>query len=264
MDLELDRVKCTNPKCKNIFGVANSKQKFCSMECKWEAKELTPEEWKEYHHTIAIMSAPKEKTGNYGMPELGGAKRALKKEENAKTDLGKTLAFGSGLTNTKERNGPRMAPQSKENGSAERNITTKTKRSLIENEKNAGKETARPQEKEIGNGMQKTEVITSPKKKSEENGETQQLDSLALYKKLDEENVGSVKQLNNSIKTLVGMAQRLAEGMTDEEGQVIRKPTHFEVDQVLKCLEGARNVAKTKLDYLKFAKEISNANTSGK
>lgn len=82
-------------------------------------------------------------------------------------------------------------------------------------------------------------------------------DSSTLSGVLKRERSSSVQELNKSSKLLVGLAKNLLQGKIDEEtGEVIIKPNINEIDSALRLLEGARNIQKTKLDFLKFGKDL--------
>jgi len=74
---------------------------------------------------------------------------------------------------------------------------------------------------------------------------------------IKKENSNSIQLLNSSAEHLLDLAKSMATPRKDDEGEVIQKaPTHY-VETSIKCLQELRGIMKTKLEYLKFAKELT-------
>ena len=67
------------------------------------------------------------------------------------------------------------------------------------------------------------------------------------------ERKSSVKFLNESAEHLLNLAESLADSSQEKPNQ---KPSQYQVEMQVKCLLGANDIMKTKLDYIKFGREL--------
>lgn len=110
----------------------------------------------------------------------------------------------------------------------------------------------------IMNGEEKT-LLNNAKSLKNADGETIPFtESNRLLTLLNEENKGSIQQLNHCAEQLISYAEQLAAPRTkdDIENGVIRSAPSHNIIEAAKCLEMARNAFKTKLDFLKFGKDL--------
>ncbi len=84
----------------------------------------------------------------------------------------------------------------------------------------------------------------------------QPLDSNQIFNRMREENLNSIDLLKNSTKQLIDYSKRLARPRTDDDGEIIQDVGADRIMMAAKCLDNARNMMKTKLDFLRFSKSL--------
>lgn len=102
----------------------------------------------------------------------------------------------------------------------------------------------------------KTNLPTS----SQEEGEMiQQLDLMTISGSIQRENLNSISLLRDSTKDLIWYAKRLGspKRVADDDREILQETSAERVMMAAKCLDNARNMMKTKLEFLKFAKSMS-------
>ncbi len=85
--------------------------------------------------------------------------------------------------------------------------------------------------------------------------ETPSSDSTALSNVISEERSSSIELLNNSANHLLDLAKSMSAPRNDDCGAQIQRAQNFQVETSIKCLQELRGIMKTKLEYLKFARE---------
>lgn len=103
-----------------------------------------------------------------------------------------------------------------------------------------------------------TENGSLEKSEIEETEETQLVGYSEYSESLQGEKESSLELLNNSAKHLIDLSKSISSASIVDQvsGDVIRKCSAHEIDVAIKALEGARQIMKTKLEFLKFGKEI--------
>lgn len=129
------------------------------------------------------------------------------------------------------------------------NTTTKTKSIITEEIKNGERIIENEEMPQLENGTQKIESKTTEKLLPTDIKEIQPSDSKVLLLKLNEEKSASVTLLNNSATRLISLAEKM---MPKEDDEI----DTYKVDVAVKCLAESRAAMKTKLEYLKFAKDL--------
>lgn len=129
-------------------------------------------------------------------------------------------------------------------------ITEKTKRNATENELNAEEEILKQTENTIVNTTSEIKEDYSPKSLQQEEGVIQQSDYSILSSELKKEKSSSIELLNGSTQLMMNLATDLTEA---KEGAV---PSKENIKTATELLKEVRNTMKTKLEYLKFAKDI--------
>lgn len=136
----------------------------------------------------------------------------------------------------------------------------KTGRNPMHEKLDGSEKTERPIIKCSENDTRSNALTYLEKLRPEDTSVTPPEDSKLFLTLLKEENSGSIKLLDDSARQLIGYANQLATPKTkcDETGEILQRgPSHAIMDAV-KCLEASRNAMKTKLDYLKFGRELLN------
>lgn len=131
-----------------------------------------------------------------------------------------------------------------------------TENTTIKNESNGAKKTESSNGPQIESGIQETAENAPIVIKSTNAEKTQQSDFTALSETLKAENESSIQLLSNTAKRLIDYADQLAAPRKVDDGEIIQRSATHELDIAVKCLSEARNVMKTKLEFLKFGKEL--------
>jgi hypothetical protein len=272
MNFELIARPCVNPSCSKVFKVLASDTKslyhseFCReghLEQAGKAKYHNP-----HNRDLAEIAAQKRKkelcqsmeksvvTVKSGM-EHGEVLKNLKNEKENQVRERPVQSGEKKLIAGAENDSKRIQLSEKEKIFTPEIITTNLKQNIMSEEQTGEGKTVKELSPTRGNTMQETKKesgLVSTKTGSSENLLE---DSKALSTVLKEEKENSIQSLNESSKLLVAFARSLIKGKVDDQGDFIQKPNFSDVDLALKCAEGARNIQKTKLDFLKFGFDIS-------
>lgn len=104
----------------------------------------------------------------------------------------------------------------------------------------------------------KTDTNNYPASLSEENNVTQPLASRPLLDNLKGESLTSMQLLKDSTHKLIGYADKLSRPMMDSEQQIVVRESPAEnTKEAVKCLEAARNMMKTRLEFMRFGRELA-------
>jgi hypothetical protein len=126
--------------------------------------------------------------------------------------------------------------------------TTLTQKNLTEKEMKEEKETYKTQEENNENGMLTIRPNSLPRSNREEEKMTPLSDSLNYYNNLETEKSDSITLLNDSAQQLMKLTKDIVNN---------NKGNHpIETELAIKSLSEVRSIMKTKLDFLKFGKEI--------
>lgn len=270
-EIELESRTCLEDKCGRSFRVTpNNKQAFCSTYClnKYESiKGNTP--WRNHNREAAAKAKQNrkqemsEKMDSSGILGPGDRQRAMKKEDsknkNTFSDLiSKNVRPLSAGKNTIQV--PSFGSQRK----SEIKEDTKTIESVKLSADVSIAELIEQKRIEEGeNIMPKTEKTSSEKSSSEGKEMIQQSDSTQLSTILKTENESSIQLLNSSARQLQGYAEGLAKPRKiDDDGEVIQRSTSHDLMTAVGCLSQLNAIMKTKLDYLKFAKEVNDEHSN--
>jgi hypothetical protein len=272
MKFELIARPCANPSCPKVFKVLESDTKslyhseFCReghLEQAGKAKYHNP-----HNKVLAEMAAQKRKK------ELCQSMEKSVVTVKSGTEHGEVL---KNLKNEKEShanerpvpNGEKKQIAGAENVSKRIQLSEKEKiftpeiitTNLNQNVMSEGPIGEDKTEKRLshikGNTMQETKKESGLVSTKTDSNESPLEVSKTLSIVLNEEKENSIQSLNESSKLLVAFARSLIKGKVDDQGEFIQKPNFSDVDLALKCAEGARNIQKTKLDFLKFGFDIA-------
>lgn len=132
-----------------------------------------------------------------------------------------------------------------EDENVKESITEKTKTTVIENEQSEEEETKKQITPIIENTISETNSNSYLVSSKTENDLTQQSDSLNFYKNLNAEKSSSIELLNNSTKQLMDLAKKSA-----------KSDNPYSEVNAIKALSEVRSTLKTKLEFLKFGKDL--------
>lgn len=263
MNTKMIPKKCFHPFCDQVFKIAvnDFKTKFHSIPCSidYREKEAKRVDLKndprielanERKHQKCLDMVNKEKMEESGMED--GEQSSRSKLESRSEE--KSLRLQENPINARPEelgNVNEIQKPSSEIRPTQETTTIKTKNSpMIEKEYG---------EKTIGSDtLNHNEITTSAQSKTSEersmpvgSSVTHSTEPTQLFNLLKEERSNSIQELNESSTLLVSFAKTAKENLKD------RSPLKAEMDLVIKALEGARNIQKTKLEYLKFGLDIS-------
>ena len=224
---------CARSSCNSTFNslLVNSSP-FCSTRCALLSKGRTT--WQE----------PKRDSGTQ---VLGEALKVLEKEKPLKS---------SELETGKEKQDQNSHPSSlrKREQEAEQNTIGTGKYSTFKGHSGECVTVPIPLNSNE-NDTNETKKKSEGKSMQTDSKEIQPLDSNTLSIVLREEKSASVKLLDDTAKQLRDLSLSLLQ-TTNDGPEVIRYPSHTNVDLGVKVLSEMRSVMKLKLDYLKFGKEL--------
>lgn len=278
MSLDLQLRKCLRKNCGNTFSVLpSSPQHYCSTahkladddegidkkEKKQRILKRAQNEWRHQSTNDIIYTSPKnqkqetsETTALYGTQELGGRPLHSRKDESRKNNTGSETRSKLVKQNNAEKDTtPTRTLETKKLSVGKRN-TEKIKIKKLKDENYIGKTIKTPTTNIKGNTMQKTESNNSTELSKQGTGQTQLSGSQELSTLLNEERSGSINLLQDTSEHLINLGHSVAQVVYDDDDEIIRKPAAHEVDQAIKCFSAANELMKTKLEHLKFAKEL--------
>lgn len=250
---------CKNKNCTNFFRVPHYHIKsFCSSGCEQETvmnREYlwSVTEWRDLNSKLARGDL----MGRSGLTVHGDQKKALNEEKKSARSTMPVISAKKTEQPEKEIN-ITTPPNLREKKMKEsENTTKKIESSAIKEEVNGERKIESENVSNKGNGMPEIKKENSQKSLSADVITTPQLDSSRLLTVLNEERLGSIRQLNNINDQLIGYAKSLAKPATiADDGEVIKRSSTPDLELAIKCLTESRNVMKTKLDYMKFGKEL--------
>lgn len=270
--IELETRKCLYEKCSNTFRVMpQDLQVTCGTFC-----------FDKVHNTSQIVKskrtmAPKDRRlecrklatetieVEYGMTALGDQKKESQKEKRPERSTISPKRALQKEPSTKKIDTTVIKNIETDTTSIEERSTLKTHPKPIIEKKFGEKITkntlTKNREKSMPETEKKTPVVVMPE------GESGILpsDSTQLSKMLRTESESSVMLLDSSARQLVGYADQLAKPprVCEETKEVIQKAPSHQIMDAVKCLDAARNMMKTKLDYMAFGQRLAEKIDSG-
>lgn len=267
MNIKMIPRKCAHPLCDQVFKASTSDliTKFHARFCQedYEAKVKKGFIF-ENDARFYVAAKTKEKkcldmVNSEKMEESGivaGELQSNQKEEE-KSNVKESEAQKSyKQEEIEKRNNLQIQKLEKESLSEIEKDTTQTKSEKTPTELSAEEETRNGPMNTKELTTQNTSQLSSPELMKTDSRGNHSEESNHLSMALKEEKDSSIKTLNESSKLLLELAKSMTVNTLDEEGKPIKKPSITEIDQVSKLLDGARNIQKTKLDFLKFAKDL--------
>lgn len=260
--------KCSHPLCDQVFMVSQSDYltKFHGSFCKsdYDMKiarsfnfekdpRFKPAQEKKDKKCLDMVSS--EKMEGSGM-EAGEQKSNLKNEENIKETDTKALSIKKEETKSEWKDTTQIQSLKQETTQEQELNIMPTKKTESPSESFGLQKINNDNFKPKETTMQEIERINSERSMTTDSEGTHSSGSNHLSTVLKEEKENSIQSLNESSKLLLGFAKSLVKGKTDDFGEVLQKPAAHDIDAALKCVEGVRNIQKTKLDFLKFSREL--------
>lgn len=245
--IELETRICAGEKCNQEFRVMpKDKQIWHSVFCRETHEGMG---WKTIKKRFAERAT-------YGKKEHVAPSLPLNEEESKKLKEARNRWNGGpnavGLAEIHARNLEKKTRQESAT------ITTVTGKKVMKDAHNGAKKIKTEKTKIKGSVMQELKKPNDQKFTPTVSAETQPADSKHLLTVLDEEKSGSLKLLNDSAKHLMDLANSLAKPTrtAEDSGEILQRAPSQNIDMAIKCFGELRNVMKTKLDYLKFGKEL--------
>lgn len=262
--MELIEKSCAYKKCSSIFRVLPSdEQECCSRVCHEKAGIISNRKtqgellFATKRYRDHLSKAKEEKMEKFGMMAHGELKKVQSEEKRSAknmTNQKKEKKLGPAPREKEEKGQNKKQKIKKEVGN-----TTETIKSLqIKEDQKTGQKTKIATIKHSENGMQKTGGKSVKKSEAGDTGQIQPSDSNQVSMRIEEERSGTVKLLTDSSEHLVTLGKSLAAPRMDDFNKPIQMATSHNVEVAIKCFSEARNIMKTKLEYLKLAKELSN------
>lgn len=257
--------ECVNPDCFQTFKVLAMDQKTitCSIYC-FDKIKNTP--WREKarrgmapndRSLECLKTANQTGTAKSGIAVDSAPQSRLKNIDKKIAKEKDGLSLKKPLTQ-KTASEEKVIPNiEKEQSKNLEKDTTKIKPNETSSARNGGRNTVSSSEKPVENGTPEI-VKKSPEETKNINDEGIPHEvSTRLSETLKTENENSIQLLTNTAKRLIDYADQLvAPRKVDDDGTVIQRSATHELDVAVKCLSEARNVMKTKLEFLKFGKDL--------
>lgn len=260
--------KCSHPLCDQVFMVSTADflTKFHASYCKqdFEAKNAkgfnfdkdprckTAQEKKDKKCLDMVNS---EKMEGSGM-EAGEHQNKLKEEKNSIESETEVLNRSKSVESENLSKSSEILKQEKETETGPKQTIIKTEKVISEEKLHGESSIEKDNLPTKGNTMNETSQLSVPESMRTDSEESHSEESNHLSTVLNVEKENSIQSLNESSKLLLGFAKSLIKGKTDDEGEFIQKPMVSDVGMALQCVEGIRNIQKTKLDFLKFSREL--------
>ncbi len=260
-------IKCACSKCTSVFTVTvkdaeSGKDLFCSSSCS-DITKIKNQKLRNKNDRV-IKGSRSNLCQNKVTDELMGLRGSIARGEvifllpgERQTARGINRSGKTKSTLEGEKIGQSLPKKKNSSEDESENTTSEKKPEKINTERKIVSTSTECK----GSGMQETKKNNETKLTSEGGELTQQSDSSRQSLILHQEKSSSLKLLNDSAEHLQDLAKSLAKPRkTDENGEVIQRcPTH-EIEVAIRCLTEARNIMKTKLDFLKFGKDLIDSN----
>lgn len=265
---------CTRSNCGNTFSVSpHLPQEHCGSLCriaeedkqdpkgkKKRALKRAQHEWKATTHLALMTSTLKpeidETTALYGTQELGGPQNHTSSERPRKKSTTSPVKLKTVKTKSENKSTTPTLPLKSKSSIVEKRVIGPTPKKKNSDAKNTDKKIENHIMQTKGNIMPTTETTNSEKSLNAGTSTTPQSDSKELSTLLREERSGSISLLQDTSEHLIDLAHSIAHANYDEDGEIIKRAANQEVEVALKCFEQARLTMKTKLEYLKFGKDL--------
>lgn len=268
---ELEARPCANPKCAQVFKVLKTDTKslfhseFCrelhekksDFKSKFSPSDRRLEQFKKQKEELCQNMETSVVTVEYGT--AAGERRSKSLLENLRPRV-RNQVENIALKIMREKELPDYPIQSegKESGSIVESTITPTKRPEIKSAMNGESTTKNVNFKPKETIMQETEKTKNERSLKTDSEETHSSVSNHLSMALEEERSGSIQYLNTAGKHLLDLAEGLvAPTRRDEDGEAVQRAPSQNIDMGIKALSEFRNMMKTKLDFMKFGKELS-------
>lgn len=265
--------KCAHPLCNQVFRVHFSDflTKFHAAYCKEDyqlktiknynfEKDPSYKKIQEEKEKKCLSMVNSEKMGGSGM--VAGERPNSLKEESSKINSENAAQKSFKQEEIETRNTLQILRLEKETFKSKEIDTMPIKSEKIQEGPIGVRtiETDQMKDKELT--TMKTNLPSSPESLKTDSSEIPSLESSQLSTVLEKEKVSSIETLNELSKPLLGYVKSAIQSRIDDNGDFIKTPSTIEMDTILRCAEAARNMQKTKLDYLKFSKDLlSDKNT---